>query len=204
MKILISLILFLGHLSSVSAFAATLDSSEPLKEFEKHLSEDFIHSLEIKCSADEPRYCLELCGKVDSCVVEQIQCRDCLGTSSLLMREVFLNVNELYSAQNEKEWSQDKTIHLLQSRSFITVSAESVFNFYTRFDSTSVKQRFLSLCYEEADLSQWKDVLVILSLDEHLRSKQVVGVMCQGKESFSIRSLRRVDGPHSNDLQLVP
>ncbi|NCN95430.1 MAG: hypothetical protein GW917_01770 [Bdellovibrionales bacterium] len=172
------------------------------RDFTVSIDEEFNSTLTIGCANNDSRFCMELCGRAEQCDLPQPYCRDCLGTSSLLLREVFLSVSKLYEAELSKVWSDNELVTLLRKKDFILLQAESVYNYYTSYDSPKLKAEFQSLCpapITENDISgvsqqtEWKNVGVIVQLDPFNRPKKLIGILCQNAGNLLGSPLVRIE-----------
>ncbi len=98
-------------------------------------------NLSLTCEGEET--CVRYCQEKESCTVVEKVCKNCVGTS-LAMTFAF---NEMGRSLVASEKLDDYALFdLLEKNSFVSLTSRSVYNLVERFDSSSLKTKFRSLC----------------------------------------------------------
>ncbi|OUR99950.1 hypothetical protein A9Q84_02660 [Halobacteriovorax marinus] len=130
-NLLLSIILF--SISSLSS-AYTVESSWNDK-YEKELS--------FYCSSEDTM-CLDLCGEATMCKVKEETCHNCIGTS-ITLTYIFNYMGKAYT-NTGVETLDGEVLSSLKGSEFVSFSSRSIYNHVDRFNSSSLKRNFRSLC----------------------------------------------------------
>lgn len=131
MKWLISYFIF-----SSSVFALSVSNNwEMDTHFEKYVT--------LSCSKEDNE-CRNFCRRDNDCRYAETPCRNCLG-SNLKMSYIFGEIGRAYR-NNGVEINWDHVYDLLRTGRFVTLNAKSIYNHVTRFNSISIRRKFLALC----------------------------------------------------------
>ncbi|MDD4974340.1 MAG: hypothetical protein PHY93_08300 [Bacteriovorax sp.] len=122
----------------------------------EYWDESYSPKLKIICDKDES-LCNQLCNIETGCEINQVVCRDCIGTS-ILMTNIFEGMGTSYRSTSENI-STYEFVDFLKQGMYVTFSSKSIYNQTDSYDSATLKEKFLSLCPENTD-----NALVFFSL----------------------------------------
>ncbi len=102
-------------------------------------------SITLTCGEDNYSYtCSQVCGNESKCEIEEKTCYNCLG-SSVYLTHLFKQMGQTYRSTNEETDAYGFVDFLLKNE-FVTITSKSVYNNVDRFNSSSLRARFQSLC----------------------------------------------------------
>ena len=150
-----NILLFLLLVSPITLYAQVM---------EVNWTRNFRKELSITCDASD-LLCENLCEATSQCVIQEGPCRDCIGTS-LKMNHL---ISEIGNTILNNGFSADKKVILetLKSRSFVTLTAQDVYNVIDAARSVRTFKKFESLCPEES-------VNQILFLSVEPRTREII------------------------------
>lgn len=128
-------ILILMILSS-STFARI--SVEPFWTVEKE------KAIKISCDREDPYICDDICDSKKECIVKEGICKNCIGNSLFITN--FYKYIGLSIINTGEFLDRDEIVPVLKSNEFVTLTANSIYNTLTEFDSAKMKAQFAKLC----------------------------------------------------------
>lgn len=109
----------------------------------EYWGEDNSPKLKFSCDKNDG-LCNQLCNKENNCEIQQVICRDCIGTS-ILMTNIFEEMGTRYRSTSE-DVSNYEFIDFIKLGMYVTFSSKSIYNQTDSYDSENLKAKFLSLC----------------------------------------------------------
>lgn len=100
--------------------------------------------LSLTCESDEQ--CVRFCKDQEACTVTEDVCKNCVGTS-LAMTFAFKEMGRTLVASDKLD--DYAFFDLLKGNSFVSITSRSIYNLVERFDSSSLRQKFRSLCADD-------------------------------------------------------
>lgn len=95
------------------------------------------------CDRNE-QLCGQLCNNKTTCQVNEVVCRDCIGTS-LLMTNIFDGMGTQYRSTGQEILGYE-FIDFIKKGMYVTFSSKSIYNQTDSYDSELLRSKFLSLC----------------------------------------------------------
>ncbi|MEN9723058.1 MAG: hypothetical protein RJB38_1044 [Pseudomonadota bacterium] len=143
-------------------------------------------TVEVSCDPDHGFVCAHLCNNTETCSIAEDYCRDCAGTSQLVLLDFFKNLGRTYRASSERQ-DVDLLIQTIRRGRFMTFSSKSPWNFWSAYDSAETRAKFMSLCSDPVT-----DVpLVFFETDAYRRPVSVKFVACFGPKDLALYGVRR-------------
>jgi hypothetical protein len=88
--------------------------------------------------------CQDLCEDSSVCKIKEETCHNCIGTS-ITLTYIFNYMGKAYT-NNGIEMNEADVLEKIQSSNFVTFSSRSIYNHVDRFNSSTLKRNFRSLC----------------------------------------------------------
>lgn len=124
--------------SSAKAFVVeTGYASEP--------SGQYVKVVRVSCDAQSAPMCQLLCNDSSSCQREEPFCRNCAGTSSHLLRQLFTEISRLYVIDGQLP-SPEIFVHYMRTQKYVLLDSKSVFNFYTPVGGEVFVNELANIC----------------------------------------------------------
>jgi len=148
-----SLIVLFIALCSFSVFSAPL-------HYEVSWTMDFQKKVSLVCDDESETTCEALCENMRRCEVLEKTCTNCIG-NDLFITNFYKNIGEsiVYSG---REFDESTVYTPFVDDQFITLTANSIYNIITEFDSRSMRARFAKLC----PFKTKTDPVVFIKVDE--------------------------------------
>lgn len=132
MKNILLSILFFSISSLASAY--TVESS---------WNDSYEKELAFYCN-DSDSLCLDLCSDSKMCKVKEETCHNCIGTS-VTLTYIFNYMGKAYTNTGVEALEGD-VLSSLKDSNFVSFSSRSIYNHVDRFNSSTLKRNFRSLC----------------------------------------------------------
>jgi hypothetical protein len=120
-----------------------LPSANAFWKVEEIWDTNYNPKLSFVCDRNE-QLCGQLCNNKITCQVNEVVCRDCIGTS-ILMTNIFDGMGSQYRSTGF-EVSSYEFVDFIKKGMYVTFSSKSIYNQTDSYDSDSLKNKFLSLC----------------------------------------------------------
>ncbi|UYL07323.1 hypothetical protein B9G69_009720 [Bdellovibrio sp. SKB1291214] len=164
-NILLGLVL---SFSSLNAGAFTVEST-----YDQILTGQYVKTTKVSCQETTANYCTQICNNPVQCVRREPYCRNCAGTSSPLLRQLFTELSRLYAIQAPM-LELSPLIHFLAHQNYVLLDLNSVFNYYTPVGGELFLNELRSFCADQADTA-----LLVVKLDEVHQPASLNYVLCK-------------------------
>jgi hypothetical protein len=135
--------------------------------------------IQMTCSTENMRPCMQACGGYDQCIITEGLCYNCIG-NDLFIVNFYKNLGLSVNGTGIK--LHDSLLYgLLRSNDFITLEANSVFNIISDYDSKSMKKKFRNLCPENTI----NEPVVFAQVDRNRKPIDISFVLCD-KEVYEM------------------
>lgn len=155
-------------LLSVSAKAFVVETgyaSEPYGQYVK--------VVRVSCDAQTAPMCQLLCNDGASCQREEPFCRNCAGTSSHLLRQLFTEISRLYVIDAQLP-SPEIFVHYMRTQKYVLLDSKSVFNFYTPVGGEGFVNELSNICQGNS-----VETLLAVRLDQMNMPVDLSYVLCR-------------------------
>ncbi|WP_413577646.1 hypothetical protein ACLVWU_04425 [Bdellovibrio sp. HCB290] len=180
MKHILFVTMILLGISNARAF--TVESG-----YIQKLSGQYVKATKISCDASTGSYCQQICGEAGSCQRIEPYCRNCAGTTSPLLRQLFTELSRVFSIQ-QKVSDMQPLIGFLSGERYVLLDLNSIFNYYTPVGGEAFLNELTQFCGANANTA-----LLAVSLDEVHQPQKLNYVLCRdnaGKTAAFDVSLR--------------
>lgn len=153
-------------------------------------------SNQIQCDAREPRFCMQICNSI-ACKWTESYCRDCFGSSSVVMHEIFTRLLPTYRPvyTTDVRAEIETLISGFMTGSLLLVPLQSPYDFFNSSQDPGLAPHLKNLCGSE-------NGFVAVQTDEDARPVKAVFVVCATSIGLIATTLRRSDDPatgHTSD-----
>lgn len=137
----------------------------------------YAKATKVVCDGNEKAACQEICKKDSSCQRVEPFCRNCAGTTSALLRQLFTEISKLYKVKGE---IKDRTalLQYLSKEQYVLIDVKSVFNYYTPVGDEEFLQDLHSFCGSDAGNS-----LLAVTLDSVNQPRELKYVLCKNQRN---------------------
>lgn len=186
-----SFILVILSLISISASAFTVKSGY-IQEAGQYLK-----ATQITCDFATGAYCNMICGDSQQCVRKEPYCRNCAGTTSPLLRQLFTELSRLFEIKTQLS-SMQSLAQFLATESYVMLDLNSVFNYYSPVGGEVFLSELRNFCGEQAD-----NALLVVKLDPVHQPQSLNYVLCQGSDgkTLAFEAGARQPGFHQEPLK---
>jgi hypothetical protein len=140
------------------------------KQFENG---SYSRTTKVTCEPDDHESCQKLCGQENECERAEPFCRNCAGTASSLLRQLFTEISKVYKIKSELT-VKSILIQYLKHDPYVLLDVKSIFDYYHSVDSGLFVQELKKFCGEGAESS-----LLAVTLDAVNQPKELKYVLCQ-------------------------
>lgn len=127
----------------------------------------------------DEQFCSTLCHAPEHCENPIPFCKNCLGTASETLRNIFSGLSEFFDSASTPLPAESVT-GLLQSERFTVLFASSLENYYSTFDMEKTRENLLQLCHGP-DLDRNQSPYLFVQLDEEHLPREPKLVLCKDK-----------------------
>jgi hypothetical protein len=140
----------------------------------------FSRMTKVNCSTDEYLLCQLLCDQDAECEREEPFCRNCGGTSSTLLRELFTEISKLYKIKDTHPNRFD-LVQFLKTEVYVLLDLKSIYDYYNSADSKFFTEELRKFCGTNTETAQLAIVLDSVNQPQELRY-----VLCQDVQNQTI------------------
>ncbi len=137
--------------------------------------------------------CQQIC-KGDACEWPEPPCRDCFGTGSEVMRDIFVRLSPTY--RTVKPIGDTSLIEGLLARAMILVSQSSPYDFFNSSQDPGISPHLMAMCGST-------NGFVAVVLDDDGRPSRALLAICSKPEGVSAALLERSDVSNSQVLEPI-
>lgn len=160
--------------------------------FEPVWTDDYKKNVIMSCSEDEYQ-CDDVCGS-STCKIKEKVCRNCMG-SNVLISHIFRDMGRSFT-NTGIELSNYEVLEVFKSKNFATFTSKSIYNIVERFDSSSLRRKFQSLCPNNT-----KYPVVVFSTEKISRKLDQVKYVICGNKTFEMSNDAIIDTNDKNSLK---
>ncbi len=147
----------------------------------------------IWCDARETSFCMQICNEI-ACNWTESYCRDCFGSSSVVMHEIFSRLLPTYRPVRTTDVRVD--LEYLLSRfmngSLLLVPSQSPYDFFNSSEDPGLAPHLKNLCGSD-------NGFVAVQLDEDARPVKAMFAVCATAHGLIATVLQRSDEPPPNE-----
>ncbi len=133
----------------------------------------YSRTTKVTCEPDDVESCKMLCAQENECERVEPFCRNCAGTASSLLRQLFTEISKVYKIKSELTVSS-VLIQYLKYDLYVLLDVKSIFDYYHSADSGLFIEELKKFCGEGAESS-----LLAVTLDVVNQPKELKYVLCQ-------------------------
>ncbi|MBV2169501.1 MAG: hypothetical protein KUL82_12420 [Bdellovibrio sp.] len=133
----------------------------------------YIKATKVTCDGGTKQYCQALCQNGSSCQRIEPYCRNCAGTSSPLLRQLFTEISRFYKIKRELP-DRAPLVQYLATEKYVLLDVKSVFNYYTPVGGESFLKELGALCGKQAETA-----LLAVRLDQVNQPIELSYVLCR-------------------------
>lgn len=156
------------------AFAFLVESG-----FVQQASGHYVKATKVTCDGNTGSLCFDLCKNTSQCQREEPYCRNCAGTSSPLLRQLFTQIARTY-ALNGEVTDIGTLIRFLADEKYVLLDLKSIFNYYTPVAGDSFAGDLRSFCGDAAD-----SALLAVKLDQVHQPVELNYVLCRNEKNLT-------------------
>lgn len=168
MKKWISFILTSIVLQTLPASAFVIESGYIQQD-----SGQYVKATKITCDSSTAQDCNSLCQNESICQRVEPYCRNCGGTASSLLRQLFTQISKLYAIKSELS-DRSVLVQYLASASYVLLDMKSTYNYYTPVGGDAFLQEMQVFCGKKADTA-----LLVVRLDEAHQPAELSYILCR-------------------------
>lgn len=155
----------------------------------------YVKVTRVTCDAPDGGSCLQLCQNQQVCERVEPYCRNCAGTTSPLLRQLFTEIAKVYKIKGALTDSSP-LVNYLGNQLYTLLDVKSIFNYYTPIGADSFIEDLKSFCGDDASNS-----LLAVTLDEVHQPRELKYVLCRNQQNqtvaFEVEERRPDVGPHA-------
>ncbi|UXR65974.1 hypothetical protein EZJ49_06900 [Bdellovibrio bacteriovorus] len=136
-------------------------------------SGQYAKAVQVSCNAQTAPMCQDLCGNASSCQREEPFCRNCAGTTSPLLRQLFTEISRLYEIKGQLI-SPEPFVQFMKSQKYVLLDSKSVFNFYTPVGGEAFVKELVTICQGNSE-----ETLLAVRLDTVNVPVELSYVLCR-------------------------
>jgi hypothetical protein len=154
--------------SSLNAWALKIESG-----YTQTLTGQYVKATKITCDEASANFCTQVCNDPVQCQRREPYCRNCAGTSSPLLRQLFTELSRLYTIKSQVT-DMNPLAHFLAQEPYVLLDLNSVFNYYTPVGGDLFLNELRQFCGDQAD-----SALLAVRLDEVNQPATLNYVLCK-------------------------
>ncbi|MBO9666298.1 MAG: hypothetical protein J7501_05745 [Bdellovibrio sp.] len=141
--------------------------------FIQQASGQYVKSTSVTCDLKSAPQCRKLCQNPAVCVREEPYCRNCAGTTSPLLRQLFTELSRLYTIKNLVS-DLSPLVQYMASQSYVLLGVDSVFNYYTPVGGDVFVNELKAFCGDSAPTA-----MLVVKLDPVHQPFELSYVLCR-------------------------
>lgn len=135
----------------------------------------YVKATKVTCDTQTKTDCLALCKNEDFCQREEPYCRNCGGTASPLLRQLFTQISHLYAIKGELT-DRSVLLRYLAAEKYVLLDIKSIFNYYTPAGGDAFLKEMQFFCGPRAD-----SALLAVRLDQVHQPIELSYVLCRNE-----------------------
>ncbi|QDK44490.1 hypothetical protein DOM22_04615 [Bdellovibrio sp. ZAP7] len=153
--------------SSVNAWALKIES-----EYIQTITGQYVKTTKVSCDEASANHCTQICNNPILCQRREPYCRNCAGTSSPLLRQLFTELSHLYTVKSQLT-ELSPLVKFLAEEDYVLLDLNSVFNYYTPVGGEPFLNELVNFCGDRAD-----SALLVVRLDEVHQPASLNYILC--------------------------
>ncbi|QLY26312.1 hypothetical protein [Bdellovibrio sp. KM01] len=153
--------------SSVNAWALKIES-----EYIQTITGQYVKTTKVSCDESSANHCTQICNNPILCQRREPYCRNCAGTSSPLLRQLFTELSHLYTVKSQLT-ELSPLVKFLAEEDYVLLDLNSVFNYYTPVGGEPFLNELRNFCGDRAD-----SALLAVRLDEVHQPASLDFILC--------------------------
>lgn len=127
----------------------------------------------VTCDTASSGDCQSLCQNATACQRPEPYCRNCAGTTSPLLRQLFTEISRVYAISREVNDRKD-LVRFLGTEKYVMLDLRSVFNYYSPVGGDAFTKELRFFCGETGE-----NTLLAVKLDEVHQPVALSYVLCR-------------------------
>lgn len=136
-------------------------------------SGQYAKAVRVACDTQTAPLCQKLCDSSTSCQREEPFCRNCAGTTSPLLRQLFTEISRLYEIKSQLSGAEP-LIQFMKTEKYVLLDSKSVFNFYTPVGGEVFVRELVNICQGNSE-----ETLLAVRLDTVNIPVELSYVLCR-------------------------
>lgn len=154
--------------SSSNVLAMKIESG-----YTQTITGQYVKSTKITCDEASANFCTQVCNDPVQCERREPYCRNCAGTSSPLLRQLFTELSRLYEIKSQMA-DLNPLAQFLSRETYVLLDLNSVFNYYTPVGGELFLNELRNFCGDQAHTAQ-----LAVRLDEVNQPASLNFVLCK-------------------------
>nr|BFD60477.1 hypothetical protein CKG001_25840 [Bdellovibrio sp. CKG001] len=156
----------------------------------------YVKVTQVTCDTASSSYCQSLCRNPTACQRPEPYCRNCAGTTSPLLRQLFTEISKSYAISQELN-DRQTLVKFLGMEKYVLLDIKSVFNYYTAVGGEAFVNELRTFCGDAAETA-----LLAVKLDEVHQPMALSYVLCRNNigQTSALEVKPRVPGIGSRPL----
>lgn len=159
----------------ISVFLIANQASAFLVEssYMKQAGGQYVKVTKVTCDTASSSDCQTLCQNPTTCQRPEPYCRNCAGTTSPLLRQLFTEISKSYAISQELN-DRQMLVKYLATEKYVLLDIKSVFNYYTPVGGEAFGKELGFFCGDAAE-----SALLAVKLDEVYQPMALSYVLCR-------------------------
>lgn len=174
MKKWISILLTSFIFQSLPASAFMIESGYVQQE-----NGQYVKATKVTCDTMTASSCQDLCQNQSTCQRVEPFCRNCGGTTSPLLRQLFTEISRIYSIKHELQ-DRSVLVRYLANEKYVLLDIKSVFNYYTPIGGEAFYNEMQAFCQASTDTA-----LLAVRLDQVHQPTELSYVLCRNNLGYT-------------------
>ncbi len=180
----------------VFAHAFTVESG-----YVQQPSGQYVKTTRVTCDVTSAPHCMTLCQNPTICIREEPYCRNCAGTTSPLLRQLFTELARLYTIKSSVT-DLSSLIQYMASQSYVLLGVDSVFNYYTPIGGEAFVNDLKVFCGDSAPTA-----MLVVKLDPVHQPFELSYVLCRNDKgqtaAFEVMPRQPITGQRPLSIPII-
>lgn len=150
------------------------------------IGDAYVRTTEVRCEVDDTESCFHLCQQERFCQRVEPFCRNCAGTASPLLRQLFTEISKVFKIKGTNTF-RFSLLQFLKFEKYVLLDMKSIFDYYNSADSEIFVQELRQFCGSDS-----QDSLLAVSLDAVNQPQELKYVLCRDSlnqtQAFEVES----------------
>ncbi len=149
-------------------------------KYTKNENGQYVKITEVTCSSESREDCYNLCQHESNCQRQEPYCRNCAGTTSPLLRQLFTEISRYFTLKSEIVL-RDQLVRYMAAERFVLIDMKSIFNYYTPVGGDAFLKELRSFCGENVETT-----LLAVQLDNVHQPEKLSYVLCRDQNNQTV------------------